>query len=124
MDAGVLANLILAINMVTLAPLKSSIESLRMDMSAMRGEQKADNTALRTGLSAMRAEQKADNTALRTGLSAMRAEQKADITSLRTDLGAKLDRVLEKLDTMLSTKSAYLEGQMSILINQDYNDNR
>ena len=35
--------------------------------------------------------------------------------NMMTELGAKLDRVLEELD-MFAEKSAYLEGQMSILI--------
>ena len=63
--------------------------------------------SLKTGLESL----KADNTELGAKLD-------SDITSLRTELGTKLDRVLEKLD-VFANKSAYLEGQMSILINRD-----
>ena len=65
---------------------------LRMDMSTLRTELKSDIGALRT-------------------------ELKSQLDAQRTELGSKLDRVLDSIQ-LYSKESAYMQGQMSILINK------
>ena len=100
MNAGVLITIFLTINMLMFEPLKTGLESLKANNTELGAKLDSDITSL-----------KADNTELGAKLD-------SNITSLRTELGTKLDRVLEKLDAF-ANKSAYLEGQMSILINRD-----